>query len=198
MSEQKPEAVWVFPDEPPRRGRGVLIALIVVAVLVVAAVLAFFLIPRGTGSPSPTGSPTSSASPSPTTKPSPSPSATTTGAPLPTPTAPQTTPPQPGDPSVEVFRGIVQPRLDDARTGLGMISAQPGEGGPVVDQLLQDAQRLSDAVPPSGIADQWRSALSDYSQSLSDVRAALNGGDTGGAVAAAQQKVTTLLSLVGA
>lgn len=76
MSEQKPEAVWVFPEEPKNRGgRIALVVGLVVAALVAAGVVVLFLIPHGDGAPTPTPSPTTSATstPKPTASPRPRP-----------------------------------------------------------------------------------------------------------------------------
>lgn len=210
--EQQPELRWApLPPKPSNRGRIWLIVGLTVAALVVAAVLLLFLLPRGgaaepgaTGSPSP--SPSASVSPTPTATatatPSPSPSETTTAAPTPTPDptmTPITTPPPPADPSVGVFRDSVQGWLDDALTGLDIVSGTSGqEAVDVIDTLQNDAQRLSEAAPPASIESDWHASVAAYAQALSDLRsAAAAGGDTSGAASSALSAADGVRSLVG-
>ena len=194
MSEQKPEAVWVFPEEPKKRGgRIALIIGLVVAALVVAAIVVLFLIPRGDGVPTPTASPTASKTATPSTSPIP------TVVPTDLPTAPVTTPPPVPDPSVDAFRGQVQPRLDDASTGLELVQSQSGDAAvQVVDSLQNDAQNLAGQPAPTAIATQWGEAVNVYAARLQSLRSAYSGGsDTSGALDDAKAALGQLRSLVG-
>lgn len=208
--EQQPELRWApLPPKPSNRGRIWLIVGLTVAALVVAAVLLLFLLPRGdaaepgaSGSPSPspsaTASPTASATATPS--PSPSPSETETAAPTPDPTmTPITTPPPPADPSVGVFRDSVQGWLDDALTGLDIVSGTSGQDAvDVVDTLQNDAQRLSESAPPASIESDWHAAVAAYAQALSDLRSAAEaGGDSSGAASSALSAAEGVRSVVG-
>lgn len=189
MSEQKPEAVWVFPEEKPKRGgRIALIIALVVAVLIAAGVVALFLIPRGDGA-----------------APTPSPSASKSATPIPTvvptdlPTAPVTSPPPVADPSVDQFRTQVQPRLDSGTTGLALAQQHGGDVAvQVVDSLQNDAQILAGEVAPSTIASEWSAALSTYSAKLQSLRAAFaGGGDATPALSDARAALGQLRGVVG-
>jgi hypothetical protein len=198
MSDQKPEAVWIFPDEPKKRGgRIALIIGLVVAALVVAAVVVLFLIPRGDGVPTPSASPTASKTATPKPTASPSPSSTTVPTDLPT--APVTTPPPVPDPSIDAFRGQVQPRLDDASTGLELVQGQSGDAAvQVVDSLQNDAQNLASQPAPGSIATQWGEAVNAYAAKLQSLRGAYSGGsDPSGALGDAKAALGQLRSLVG-
>ncbi|MCE4025710.1 hypothetical protein LXM50_06965 [Microbacterium sp. Au-Mic1] len=200
MSEQKPEAVWIFPEEPKKRGgRIALIVGLIVAVLIVAAVVVLFLIPRDDGTPSPTASPTTTKTATPT--PSASPTSTTgpSGAPTTSPTTPQTAPPPVPDPSVDQFRTQVQPRLDDGSTGLDLVQNQSGDAAvQVVDSLQNDAQNLAGQPAPSSIATQWGQSVSTYASTLQSLRSAYAGGsDPSGPLADARAALGQLRSLVG-
>ncbi|OZB84413.1 hypothetical protein [Microbacterium sp. 13-71-7] len=200
MSDQKPEAVWVFPDEPKKRGgRIALIIGLVVAALVVAAVVVLFLIPRGDGAPTPTASPTASRTATPTPGPSPAPTPTSTSVPTDLPTAPVTAPPPVPDPSVDAFRGQVQPRLDNASTGLDLVQNHSGDTAvQVVDSLQNDAQNLASQPAPSSIATQWGEAVNAYSARLQSLRSAYAGGsDPSGPLVDAKAALGQLRSLVG-
>lgn len=191
MSEQKPEAVWVFPEEPKKRGgRIALIIGLIVAVLIVAAVVVLFLIPRGDG-----------AAPSPSSSPSSSPTSTAIPTVVPTdlPTAPVTSPPPASDPSVDQFRAQVQPRLDSGTTGLALAEQHGGDiAVQVVDSLQNDAQILAGEVAPSSIAPEWSTSLSAYSAKLQSLRAAFaDGGDASGALSDARSALAQLRGLVG-
>ncbi|WP_424935310.1 MULTISPECIES: hypothetical protein [Bacteria] len=199
MSEQRPKAEWIFPPERPRRGRRIaLVITLVVAALLVAGLIVFLLFPRSSAIPDPTSSP----SPSPTATRTPTPTVSPTATPLPTtpePTAPQTEPPAPADPDVETFRGQVAPRLDDALVGLDLLAGKSGqEAVDIVDQLQQDAQRLSDAQPPSSIAERWRAAISAYAADLTTLRTSASGGDTAGEVGAVRGDIDGLRRILGA
>ncbi|WP_314422905.1 hypothetical protein [uncultured Microbacterium sp.] len=208
--EQQPELRWApLPPKPSNRGRIWLIVGLVVAALMVAGVLLLFLLPRGespdpsaSGTPSPTASSTRTPTPTdtPSSTPSPTPSDTASATPAPEPTqTPITTPPPPPDPSIGVFRDTVQGWLDDALTGLDIVSESSGqEAVDVVDTLQNDAQRLSESAPPASIESDWHAAVADYAQALSDLRAAVaSGGDSSGAASSAQSAVGTVRSLVG-
>lgn len=202
MSEHKPEAVWVFPDEPRKRGgRIALIVGLTVAVLVAAAIVVLFLIPRGDGSPSPTHSPTSTATPTPSSSPTPttSPTPSPTVVPSTEPTTPQTSPPPAPDPSVAEFRGHVQPRLDAAARGLGLAQGQSGDTAvQIVDSLQNDAQNLAGQSAPASIAVQWGEDVNTYSAKLQALRSAYAGGsDASGPLADARAVLEQLRGLVG-
>lgn len=196
MSEQKPEAVWVFPEEKKRGPRIALVVLLVVLALIVVAVVALFLIPRGDG-PAPTTSPTASDTATPTG--SPTPSTSSTGAPTGAPTAPATTPPPVPDPSVDQFRAQVQPRLDDASTGLDMAQSQSGDTAvQIVDSLQNDAQNLAGQAPPASIAAAWGDGVNTYAAKLQALRSAFSSGaDTSGALSDARTALGQLRTLVG-
>nr|WP_201469369.1 hypothetical protein [Microbacterium hydrocarbonoxydans] len=210
--EQQPELRWApLPPKPSNRGRIWLIVGLTVAALVVAAVLLLFLLPRGDAaepgasespspSPSASASPTATASATPSSTPSPSETPTTAPTPTPEPTmTPITTPPPPADPSVGVFRDTVQGWLDDALTGLDIVSGTGGqEAVDVVDTLQNDAQRLSEAAPPASIESDWHAAVATYAQALSELRSAVAaGGDSAGAVSSAESAADGVRSLVG-
>lgn len=192
--DQQPRAEWVFPEQKKTsKGRIWLIVGLSIAVLVIIGVVLFFLIPRGS-EPAPTPSPTSTtASPSPTPTPTPSPSATATASPEPEPEpTPITTQPPVPDPELGTFTGQVQGWLNDASTGLGMVSNMSGqEASQVVDTLQGDADRLSGAVAPSSISEQWYSATGTYATRLSELRAAIDGG---GAVQGPLENATAALN----
>jgi len=204
MSEQSPKAEWIFPPERPRRGRRIALVIgLVVAALLVAGLVVFILFPRAQATPDPTSSPSSSASPSPTATRTPTSPSSPTPTARPTtpgePTTPQTEPPVPADPDVETFRGQIGPRLTDALVGLDLLAGKSGqEAVDIVDQLQQDAQRLSDALPPSSIAERWRNAISAYAADLASLRTSASGGDTAGGIAAVRRDVDDLRRIVGA
>ena len=194
MDEQQPELRWApLPPQPKRTGRVWAIVGIVVAVIAIAAALLFFLLPRD-GSPRPgesaTATPTTSASPSPSDSPitTPGPSETS-GA----------TPPAVPDPTIEGFRGQVSGWLNDAPRGLDIVAGATGQDAlPVVDTLQQDAQRLSDAQPPSDIAAAWEEGVAAYAERLTDLRTAItDDADVASTVDAAREAAQNLRSLVG-
>ncbi len=198
----QPELRWAPLDpKPSNRGRVWLIVGLVVAALVIVGVLLFFLLPRGESpSPGASGSPSPSASAS--TSPSPSASPTQTEAPQPTaepePTmTPITTPPPVADPSVDAFRGQVQGRLDDALTGLQIVSESSGpDATEVIASLQADAQRLGETAPPASIESAWSAAVNEYSQALSSLQSeASSGAPT--SVDRARSAVNELRGLVG-
>lgn len=194
MDEPQPELRWApLEPAPNRTGRIWLIVGLSVAALVIVGVLLFLFLPRGdqpepgaSGSPSP--SPSASASPTASASSTPEPSET-----------PMTTPPPAADPTVEVFRGKVGGWLDSAPRGLDIVTNNPGPDAlSVVDSLQQDAQRLSDAQPPSSIADGWRDGVSTYSQRLTELQAALTDeSGVSAAIDAARAAAQDLRSLVG-
>ncbi len=194
MDEQQPELRWAPLEPAPKRtGRIWLIVGLSVAALAIVGVLLFLFLPRG-DSPDPGASPSPSATTSPSATPTPTPTAT----PEPTQT-PITTPPPATDPTVETFRGQVSGWLNDAPRGLDIIAANNGPDAlPVVETLQQDAQRLSDAQPPSSIGDAWRDGVSSYAQSLAELQSSLSAGPAPAAtIDGARTAVQNLRSLVG-
>lgn len=199
MSDQpQPDLRWApMPPRRTRRGRAWIVVTLVFLALLAAAVLVFFLIPRDSG-PRPGSS----------TSPTPSPSATATATATPTPTIvpseepsgePIETSPPPADPTIDAYREQVRGWLTDAVRGLDIVANAGGPDAlPVVDTLQEDAQRLSDAPPPSAISEKWRNGLSTYSEKLSGLRSALS-TESGvpAAVDAARAAVQNLRSLVG-
>lgn len=192
MSEQQPDVRWApIPPKPRNRGRVWLIVGLSVAAVIIVALLLFFLIPRDDGQPVGTPTPTASSSATqiPTPIPSPSPGAT----------APAETPPPVADPTVETFRTQVAPWLDDALTGLDIMTDASGPDAlSVLDTLQGDAQRLADAQPPSSMDPQWRDGVSAYSQRLVELRSAVSAGSaTDDAIEAARSEAQNLRALVG-
>ncbi|WP_426183970.1 hypothetical protein [Microbacterium sp. TWP3-1-2b2] len=194
--EQQPRAEWVFPEQKKTNKKRIwlIVGLSVLAVAIVAALL-FFLLPRG-GEPEPTPTPTDTASSSPT------PTATPTDTPTPTaaPTQePGTTPPPVPDPDIPTFAAQVQPRLDDASTGLTIAADLSGqEAAQVVESLQQDAGRLSDAAAPSSISSAWYAGVGQYSARLGELRSAFeSGSNTQSAMDAATAALKDLRALVG-
>ena len=183
--EQQPDARWA-PMEPQQsnRGRIALIVTLIVAGLVVVGVLLFFLLPRGE-------------SPEPGAGGSPSPSESMPGDPT---DPPVTTAPEPVDPSIDTFRDQVGFWLEDAERGLDIAAANSGpDAVQVVETLQEDAQRLSDILPPSSIATEWSDGVADYAQKLADLKtAASEGSDTTSAVDAARTSLQVLSDLVAA
>ncbi|VXB12509.1 conserved hypothetical protein [Microbacterium sp. 8M] len=189
MSEQKPEAVWIFPEEKKRRGgRIALVIGLVVAALIAAAVVALFLIPHG---PGPVATPTPSASTPATLGPTVSPSAS--AEPTIAPTTGPTTPPPVPDPSIDQFRDQVGFRLTTADQGLDMI-ASGNDAGATVAKLQGDAQRLLDTPAPSSIEQKWRDALQTYAVHLNDLA-----GDpsNSAALSGARSALATMKSIIG-
>lgn len=187
--EHQPEAVWVFPEKKSNKGRIWLIVGLAIAALVIVAVVLIFVIPRG-GVPQPTPSASTTA----TSTPTPTPTATATETPDPE----QTQPPVP-DPDLATFAEQVQPRLDDAATGLGFMSDATGqEAVQIVDSLQQDAERLSDAAAPSSISSKWYSAVDQYAAKLGALRSAVEGGSgTQAALEGATAALNDLRAVVG-
>jgi Na+-transporting methylmalonyl-CoA/oxaloacetate decarboxylase gamma subunit len=193
MSSEQPEVRWApLPPAPKRTGRVWL--LVGLGVAVVAIVLAFliFVLPGGF-KPEPT--PTASPSPTATTTAAPTPTAT----PDPEPSAPATDAPTPPDPDLATFRDRVAPWLDDAATGLEFIGdSSTDEAQSIVSTLQEDAQRLSDAQPPSAIAGQWHRDVDTYLERLSDLESAVSSGaDTSAAVEAARASLELLRDSAG-
>ena len=194
MDEQQPELRWApLPPQPKRTGRVWAIIGLVVAVIAIVAALLFFLLPRGDA---PT--PTESATPTPSMSSSPSPSGSPTAAPEPSETSVATPPPVP-DPTIEGFRGQVSGWLNDAPRGLDIVAGATGQDAlPVVDTLQQDAQRLSDAQPPSSIAAAWEDGVAAYAERLTELRTAISDdAAVASAVDAARAAAQELRSLVG-
>lgn len=190
MSEQTPELRWA-PIEPKPKNKGrvwLIVGLVIVALAIIGALL-FFLLPRGE-SPAPGASETPSAtsSPNPSSSASPEPSIT-----------PIDTPPPATDPTIETFRAQVGGWLADAGQGLDIVAGSGGQDAlSVIDTLQEDAQRLSDAQPPSSLAQQWRDGVSAYVQKLTELRTAV-AADSGApaAIDAARSAAANLNALVG-
>lgn len=192
--DQQADLRWAPNDPAPTsRWRIWLIVGLIAAGLAVAVVLVLLLLPRD-GSPAPEGSP--SASPSATATATPTAEPTTEPEPSMTPV---TTPPPPVDPTVDAFRSQVTGYLDDALTGLDIVSETSGaEASAVVDTLEADLQRLSESAAPSSISARWGDALRDYSDRLTDVREAIERGeDAVAAIDAARDAVDELRDVVG-
>ncbi len=193
----QPEAVWYFPPQKNNRWKmWLLVGISVVALAVVIGFL-FVVLPNGfrpEATPAPTATPTTSASVTPTPSSSPSPSPTASETPVVEPTQPST-----ADPDLSSFAAQVQPVLDDASTGLGFAAEDGGESGADDIVLLQqDAERLSDAIAPSSIADAWSDRTSAYLSALSALEAAYRSGDgVTSAEKAAAGALADLRSLIG-
>ncbi|MFT4157040.1 MAG: hypothetical protein QM630_03815 [Microbacterium sp.] len=192
----QPELRWApIPPKPNRAKRVWLIVGIVFAALVASIIVLYAVLPHGhrtdaegTASPTPSNSVT--------TTPSPSASATPTASPEPTTLV---TEPPVVDPDVDTFRGKVSGWLSDGGRGLEIIAATSGQDAlSVIDTLQEDAQRLSDAQPPTSILEQWYTGVSAYSDSLEDLRTAVTAGSgVSGAIDAARTELTGLKELVG-
>ncbi|MGO2745883.1 hypothetical protein [Microbacterium sp.] len=199
--DQQTRAEWIFPEEPKSsKGRVWLIVGLVVAALVIIGAVLFFVIPRDeTPGPDASATPSASASASATATPSGTPSAAPFDAPSTEPSEPITTPPPVPDPDMGTFVGQVQPWLDDAVTGLDMVSNMSGqEAAQVVDTLQGDANRLSGVVAPSSISSQWYDSVSKYSGALGELRSAIDGGgDTQAPLSAASAALQEVRALVG-
>lgn len=199
MSEQQPEVRWApLPPAPKRTGRTWLIVGLVVAALAIAGIVLLLLLPRGgdaTAGPSPSATPT----PTPSISPSAAPSPTATTEPSDAPEAPEQPAPPATDNTIEVFRGQVSGWLNDAPRGLDIVAGASGQDAlPVVDTLVQDAQRLSDAQAPSSISQAWRDGVASYGQRLTDLRSAItDSGDVDAAVDAARSAAQELRTIVG-
>ncbi|KAB1886942.1 hypothetical protein F6W70_05855 [Microbacterium maritypicum] len=190
MSEQTPELRWApIEPKPKNTGRVWLIIGISVAALAIVGALLFFLLPRGEEP-----APAATSTPSPTTTSTPSPSASASATPT-----PQVTPPAPVDPTVDAFREQVGGWLTDAPRGLDIVAGTAGDAAlSVVSTLEEDARRLSDAQPPSSIAQQWRDGVDAYAKRLAELRTAItDGSDTAASIGTARAAVTDLQTLVG-
>jgi cytoskeletal protein RodZ len=211
MTDPQPEYVWAYPDEKSGRSRmWLMIALGTVAVIAAVAIFLAFVRPWEHGDPEPVSTASTSPSPSTTASVSPSPTASATPSATPTPTPTETpapttpptsaptAPPPPADPALPVFRGKVQPLLDDAVTGLSYAADASGEEGiQIADQLRDDAGRLSDMVAPSSIASAWRSHAQEYGRALESLRAAFaQGGSTSSQLSAARSALRALSDVV--
>jgi cytoskeletal protein RodZ len=196
MSEQ--QYLWAPTPDKPKRGRvWLIVALAVAAVAIVAVLLWAFLRP---GSPAAEPASTTSASPSASTSPptsaSPSASASPTSDPTPTQT-PITSPPPIPDPDLGAFREQVSGWLNDALTGLDIVSESSGQDArAVIGNLQDDAQRLAESIPPSSISSKWSDGVAAYSRRLSDLNKAVSSG-TAPPVDAARTAVTNLRTLAG-
>ena len=203
MSGPQPEYVWAFPPEKPKPGRlWMIILLALVAIAIAVGVFLMFLRPWERPAPAPTDTATASASPSarPSNSPSPTPSDTPSATPTPTATpSPTANPSQPpvGDPDLAVFRDRVQPRLDDAATGLSYArDADSAEGMQLVDQLRIDVGWMADAVAPRSIAGEWNDRVAAYGRSLDALRVAFEKGTAISAPLAAAEAALRELNTV--
>lgn len=195
--EPQPELRWAPIEPKPSRAKRVwLIAGIVLAALIVAVIVFIALLPHGekpdaegTPSPRPTSSSTPTSSPSPTA----------TVEPTDEPTAPVVSEPPVADPDLGAFRDQVSVWLESAPTGLDIVSRSSGQDAlQVIDTLQEDAQRLSDAQPPSSILEQWHSGVGAYADSLSALRTAVSSGSAlQDALDAARADVQNLNTIVG-
>ena len=196
--EQQPRAEWIFPEpKQSNTGRIWLIVGLSVLALAIVGVLLFIFLPRdGEASPTPSPTVTRTATPTPTPTPTPKPTSTPTTEPT---TAPETTPPPVPDPDTATFAAQVQPRLDDASTGLSIASGSSGQdAAQVIETLQQDAGRLSGAAAPSSISSAWYEAVGQYSARLGELRGAFEGGgDTQSAMDATAAALQELRALVG-
>jgi cytoskeletal protein RodZ len=190
--EQQPRAEWIFPAEKKRnRGRMWLIIGIVIAGLIIAAVVAFFLIVRG-GAATPTARPTTTDSSVPTPPSSTTPTETS-------PTDPAPTPPPAPSPDIETFTAQVQPRLDDAVRGLQLVRDNLDLGAQIVDSLQNDAATLSDTPAPESVAAEWTDAVAQYMTRLNELRSAYDdGSDPQAPLSAAEAALTRVRAVVGA
>ena len=92
------------------------------------------------------------------------------------------------------FVAQVQPRLDDAGTGLDMLDgSSTTDAAEIVDQLQQDAERLAESVAPSEIADAWYSSVSEYQSALTALG---NTADQGAATDSARERLHVLRALL--
>lgn len=195
--EQQPRAEWIFPEQKKSNKRRIwlIIGLSVVVVAIVGALLFLFLLRGGDQKPESTPSP--SASRSATATPTPTASVAPIETPAPPPTTPVTEAPTPPDPDLGAFREKVGYLLSDADTGLGFVNGASGsDAAALIDQLLQDAQRLSDAQAPTSISSDWTTGVDEYASELQNMRADAAGGGTPD-TAAAGEKVALLRGLVG-
>ncbi len=201
MTEQ-PDVRWAPMEPAPRNRRRLwlVIGLVVAALLIVCILLVVFLprsdAPDAGSTPSP--SPSSSDGAQPDSSPSPLPSGAPSASPEPSTPAAEN-PPVPEAPSIEAFRTQVSGWLTDAPRGLDIVAGSSGQDAlPVLDTLQEDAQRLSDAQPPTAIDPQWRDAVAEYAQRLADLRSAITGGSApAGSVDAARGSVQEMRALVG-
>lgn len=185
--ERRPEAVWVFPEEK-KSSKGAVWLIVILSIVAIAIVgtLLYYLLPTGADDAEPTPTASSSATASATPSASPTPTATETPIVIPTPTftpePEETEQPAPEEPSVPdpdlgTFTTLVQPRLDDAATGLSIVAGQSGsDAAQVVDGLQLDAGALSGTPAPSSIAGAWADAVTTYASRLGELRAAYDNG----------------------
>jgi hypothetical protein len=174
-----------------------MIGLAVAGVVVAGAVL--WLLLRPSAPPAivtPTMTPTPSEALSPSASPSVTASASPSASPGPVET-PIASPPAVPDPDIATFRRQVGGWLDDAGTGLDIVSRSSGQDAvSVIDALKADAQRLSDAPAPSSIATEWREQLSSYESQLVELGSAASEGGTP-PVDEARSSLQSIRALVG-
>lgn len=183
MDEPQPEVRWApLPPAPQRTGRVWLIVGLSVAALGVVALVLFFAVFRG-GMPGPEGFGTPPVGSSETP---------------PDGATPMTSAPPVDDPTLEVFRDKVSGWLSAVEPGLDIVTGASTEDAiPVVDSLIDDAQRLGDALPPSSIQDSWRSGVETYAQQLTALRSAVeDGSGVSAAIDSARAAAADLRDLV--
>lgn len=193
--EQQPELRWAPIEPKPRNSRRMwLIIGLVVAALVVAGVVLSFVLNQN-GNPDAEGT----ASPSPSTSATPTSTPAVSATPTDEPTAPVVSEPPAADPDLGAFRDQVSVWLESAPTGLDIVSGSSGQDAlQVIDTLQEDAQRLSDAQPPSSILEQWHSGVGAYADSLTALRTAVsNGAGIQEALEIARADVQNLNGIVG-
>lgn len=100
---------------------------------------------------------------------------------------------------MEEFRGQVSGWLNTAPRGLDIVASASGQDAlPVVESLELDAQRLSDAQPPSSIDQDWRDGVVAYAEDLAQLRTAItDGSGVSAPLNAARTSVESLRTLVG-
>lgn len=198
------EPQWVYVSTPKKRP-GCVVLIVALIILVVGAVAALLVwqIVTAAGDERPVPSDSASASASPSTTPTPPPATSSSSAPPSAGPSASASAPDPTlgpEPEPGAFDDAITNRLDDALTGLDVARSLSGQDivSQAVEPLMNDAQVMFDHAVPAEAASQWRETLSAYMASLGDLReAALSGGDTQNAIAAALTQVETLRSLAG-
>lgn len=181
--ERQPEYIWDFGRRRRHPGRvWLIVGLTAAAIAIAAALFMMFGLPHMTGGslsrPVPTSSEVPSAAPAVT--PSATPTQTSPATPPPTHTpepAPAPPSPAPADPGLADFRNKVAPVLEAAKTGLAYAREEGGMAA-MQDVMLvqQDAERLTESVAPSSVAQRWADAVEDYARTLEALRSAYERG----------------------